>query len=473
MGNNLSQTARDRIYICKSNGCRDLNLSGCSCKTIPKRILRFRKHLNKLNVGKNTIQEFYTQIERFTVLQSLTADSNEIKEICPNLSKLENLTYLDISNNMLTTVPNNLKTLVHLNISYNQINSFKGVQLVLPRMEEFLYAFNNVQIFPTEILELTTLKKLDLSGNRLNYLPDEINHLIHLEHFNISENVFTTFPTPIAGLVNLKVLKMAGNNLGTLSNQFTLLHQLEVLDCTSCGLTSFDFDLGALKKLQELHLGKNSISQFSIQTALSFGELTETLRIIDLSQGAFKSIPKQIGWIKNLRILNISQNQITRVPGELFLLNPSIDVLINPNPLDYPFSEWIKESVPTLLSNLKPFMKAYGPRSQVTNLESKLKAMAPNQFTIQAFDYAGNPRVNGNDEFTVKMLLEGAGELPIPDESNHRNSLFIKSIDCICKDNKNGSYTVFFNSPQTGTYTINVTSDLLPIQGSPFTVELV
>jgi len=492
MGNNLSQYARDRIYLCKSAGGTDLNLSSCSIKRIPKRILRFKKSLKKLNVGKNLITEFYSQIEKFQLLETLIAESNELKDTCAQLSKLEHLVFLDVSNNMLTVVPNNLKSLTTLNISYNSIQTFGNATISLPSLQELFYSFNKVSIFPTEILEIQTLKRLDISGNRLNYLPDEISHLAPtLEHLNIADNIFTSFPPPISSLTNLRTLNISNNNLGTsLSNQFTTLSRLEVLDFSGCSLSSFDFDLSQLKNLTELYLSRNSIQHLSPTTSISIGELTSTLRILDLSSGAFSILPKQIGWCTNLRRLNISQNQLPKIPGELHLLNPSIDIIILPNPLEYPFCEWIKEGTPTFLKNLKPYMKAYGPNCTVSELEPTLKAMAPNQYIINSFDYSGNARVSGGDEFKVQMLLDGSNsgangdssQPSSPDESNggfplgRANSMFFRSIECIVKDNKAtkpGTYTVYFNSPQTGSYTISITSDNLPIKGSPFTVELV
>ncbi|KAM9970237.1 hypothetical protein ACTFIR_002085 [Dictyostelium discoideum] len=498
MGNNISQKAKDRIFLCKENGGTDLNLSQCNSKRIPKRILRFKKTLKKLNVGKNTIQEFYGQIEKFLYLETLIAESNELKETCPQLSKLEYLTYLDVSNNILSIVPNNLKALITLNISYNSIQSFGNATILLPALQELIYTHNKVSIFPTEILELRTLRVLNLAGNRLNYLPDEISHLAGtLVELNISDNVFTSFPTPIATLINLETLSLSGNNLGTLSNNFTTLSKLISINFSNCSLTSFDFDLSQLTNLQEIYLSENRIPQFGQLTCTSLCSILNTIRILDLSNGAFTQVPKQIGWCKNLRRLLLGQNQLTKIPGELFLLNPSIDIILIPNPLEYPLGEWIKEGIPTFLRNLKPYMKCYGPNCTISDLGSELKAMAPNQFTINAFDYDNQQRVSGGDEFKVQMLLNGTnnkvddGAVPIgigaPDESTTiptnsqqqpfpmRSSLFFKSIECIVKDNKQtkpGTYTVFFNSPQTGSYSLNITSDGLPIKGSPFFVEL-
>ncbi|EGC30764.1 hypothetical protein DICPUDRAFT_50592 [Dictyostelium purpureum] len=478
MGNNISQKARDRIYLCKENNGKDLNLSQCNIKRIPRRILKFKKSLKDLNVGKNNITEFYKQVEKLTGLEKLIADSNELKEICPNLSKLEFLVYLDVSNNILSSVPNNLKALTVLNISYNSIQSFGNVAIVLPALQELIYTHNKVSIFPTEILELRTLRVLNLAGNRLNYLPDEISHLAgSLEELNLSENVFTSFPTPIASLTNLRFLSLSNNNLGTLSNHFTTLSKLETIDFSGCSLTAFDFDLSQLSNLAEIYLSNNRIPQFSLTTSLSFSSLVNSLRILDLSNGCFTAIPKQIGWCRNLRRLMLAQNQITKIPGELFLLNPSSDIILTQNPLEYPLGEWIKEGIPTFLRNLKPYMKCYGPNCSVSGLEPNLKAMAPNQFNIDAFDYDNQPRISGGDEFKVQMLLNGTDDV-IPDENSAypmRNSLFFKNIECVVKDNKStkpGTYTVYFNSPQTGTYTVNITSDNLPIKGSPFTIEL-
>ncbi|EGG13938.1 filamin/ABP280 repeat-containing protein [Cavenderia fasciculata] len=477
MGNSLSQYARDRMYLCKKDGATDLNLSSCEIKKLPRAILKFKKTLTKLNVGKNFLTEFNSQIEKFLLLQTLIADSNELTETIPTLSKLEHLIHLDISNNLLTNVPNHLKHLQHLNISINSINSFPR-ELDLPALQELFYAHNKVSIFPTEILELRNLRTLDLAGNRLNYLPDEISSLAAtLQALDLSENQFTSFPPPITTLTALRSLRLAGNQLGQLTSVFTNLSNLEVIDFSECQLTSFDFDLSKLVALTDLSLARNRISELSSQTAISLGQL-KLMRFLDLSKGTFNSIPKQVGWLSNLRRLNVSENQITKLPGELSLLNPSIDMILIPNPLEYPSCEWIKDGIPLFLQHIKPYMRAYGPNSNVYNLEKTMYAMAPNQFNIRAMDFEGKPRISGMDKFEVRMLLDGASSpsLDAPTRASHHSSTFFRTIDCIVKDNKStepGTYTVFFNSPQTGSYVLYITTDDLPIKDSPFFVELV
>ncbi|GAM20705.1 hypothetical protein SAMD00019534_038800, partial [Acytostelium subglobosum LB1] len=480
MGNRLSQLARDRIYLCKrSNDRSDLNLSSCGLNRVPRRIQRFRRTLTKLNVGKNFLSEFNKYIERFYVLETLIADSNELKIIWPGLSQLQYLKHLDVSNNLLTMAPSYLNSLIHLNISYNSIQSFpNGIQL--PVLEELLYSHNRVSLFPTPILELSHLHMLDMSGNQLAYIPDEISQLAGtLRHLDISDNQFTSFPPSVATLIGLRSLRLAGNNLGTLSPSFTSLVALEILDLHQCSLISFDFDLGNLENLTELSLSENRLLELSITTSNSLG-LLKKMKNLDLSSNQLTTIPKQVGWLTNLRRLNLSQNQLTRVPGELSLLNPSIDIILVPNPLEYPFCEWIKDGMPLFLQSIRPMMKCYGPNCYVSGLEKSLSANAPNQFFIHSIDYAGVPRVSGGDIFDVKMILDGSESPDLSGantNSSRASTSFYKDIVCIVKDNfkaqKTATYSVFFNSPQTGSYAIHISSDGCPITGSPFSLELV
>ncbi|EFA79545.1 filamin/ABP280 repeat-containing protein [Heterostelium album PN500] len=155
------------------------------------------------------------------------------------------------------------------------------------------------------------------------------------------------------------------------------------------------------------------------------------MKNLDLSAGGFNSIPKQVGWLSNLRRVNLTQNNLTKVPGELSLLNPSIDILLVPNPLEYPYCEWIKEGIPMFLQNIRPYMKAYGPNCIVSELQSPLKANAPNQFALTAFDYANKPRISGGDQFEVKMLLDGATSPSMESGASTHGSTFFKQIDCI------------------------------------------
>lgn len=65
-------------------------------------------------------------------------------------------------------------------------------------------------------------------------------------------------------------------------------------------------------------------------------------------------------------------------------------------------------------------------------------------------DYKGQPRVSGKDVVTANIKGLNFDE------------------DLIVKDNKNGTYSAFYNIAEPGTYSLSVTLNEEPIKGSPF-----
>lgn len=141
-------------------------------------------------------------------------------------------------------------------------------------------------------------------------------------------------------------------------------------------------------------------------SGVSFDRLTN-LRTLDLAHNSLVSVPRQIGYptltshiescslvtsemfiswlldsltsftfLTQLRKLWLNNNSLRTVPGEFHFFPPSIDILLNSNPLDvcwqtllqatstnlillyqYPFSQLVSEGVPTLLDKIAPFIK--------------------------------------------------------------------------------------------------------------------
>ena len=102
----------------------------------------------------------------------------------------------------------NLKSLVDINLQYNNIQSIPPlVRDDFPKLESLNLSYN--QLTPASIRHLyclPRLKLLDLQGNNLVTLPDDIKDLRHLEELNLSSNMLTTSSTLINPSVLMKVL---------------------------------------------------------------------------------------------------------------------------------------------------------------------------------------------------------------------------------------------------------------------------
>ncbi|KYN22710.1 PREDICTED: leucine-rich repeat protein 1 [Trachymyrmex cornetzi] len=153
-----------------------LILSGLSRKSFDRQILRLQS-LRILDLSDNNI--FYLPKELGTLphLQQLLLSQNNLgKSPKSKWTWLEqtaikhNLHFLDISSNLLTELPTqikNLNALIHLKVSQNALT-----------------------YLPHNIRTLRNLRVLDVARNRLSYLPVTITYL-RLQLLDVTENPFT------------------------------------------------------------------------------------------------------------------------------------------------------------------------------------------------------------------------------------------------------------------------------------------
>ena len=98
----------------------------------------------------------------------------------PEIGGLDNLVYLQLAENQLTSIPSQIGDLVDL---------------------EWLYlGENQLTSIPPQINGLSSLTWLILSGNQLSSLPAEIGWLSNLTTLGLSRNQLTSLPVEIGGL---------------------------------------------------------------------------------------------------------------------------------------------------------------------------------------------------------------------------------------------------------------------------------
>lgn len=85
------------------------------------------------------------------------------------------------------------------------------------------------------------------------------------------------------------------------------------LSLSGQGLTKAPDYIFNQTNLEELNLSNNSIGG-ALQSQV--GNLKK-LKILNLSNNKFTGVPAEVGQLKNLEILNLSNNQITGLPNEL------------------------------------------------------------------------------------------------------------------------------------------------------------
>lgn len=134
-----------------------LQLTECNSQ-LPPELFTFRE-LTWLNISNNGVRIFFAHKTYFLQLSSIP----------PDIAKLTNLQYLDISFNTLTDLPREI--------------------LSLKSLKSLDWSKGKLRRIPDIVFSMKSLKKLVISDNRLTELPDEISDL-PLTELNIEKNLF-------------------------------------------------------------------------------------------------------------------------------------------------------------------------------------------------------------------------------------------------------------------------------------------
>ncbi|MHA1871312.1 MAG: leucine-rich repeat protein [Promethearchaeota archaeon] len=314
-------------------------------------------------------------------------------DLPPQISQLENLIELDISNGIARDLPNltPLKKLKKFEIkgcgiikydektmdicdkffnwrkynkNLNQDNAFYlGIMLremdideEMPEVEvtnedaHFGYSCNengeiikisiekNIDFLPETIASFPKLQRLNLNGNKLSSLPESIGHLTNLQTLDLGSNELSSLPEIITQMTWLKTLSIGGNQLSSLPESIDYLKNLQTLILSGNKLSSLPESIGALKNLEKLVLWRNKLSSLpEIITQMTW------LKELDLGWNKLLSLPESIGALKNLQKLDLELNELSSLPE-------SIGALKNLTYLNHEFNKL--SSLPESIGNL-------------------------------------------------------------------------------------------------------------------------
>ena len=162
-----------------------------------------------------TVQKNYPVNGFPPTLQRFEAVGISLNRIDKRLAELENLTYLDLSNNHISTIPELLQgiSLVELKLAGNKIEEYP-VALCLGNISTSLQSLdlsrNSLTSLPSSFVQLQKLVRLKLDCNKLATLPRCFGKLAYLKYFSASCNQITILPHTFRKL-QLESIDMFGN----------------------------------------------------------------------------------------------------------------------------------------------------------------------------------------------------------------------------------------------------------------------
>ena len=133
----------------------------------------------------------------------------------------QHLTALRISGNKITEIPNwlfpNLHSLVELNVSNNKLTTLPENIEVLQHLKKLTVSYNKITTLPPTVAHLQNLWMLDATGNQIRLLPPRIGKLENLRLLRLGDNDLQFLSGGVENLVALDELILTRNRLGTMA----------------------------------------------------------------------------------------------------------------------------------------------------------------------------------------------------------------------------------------------------------------
>lgn len=310
------------------------NIIGPKLETLPlKKILKC-KNLESLSLTYNNLSELprvsklsclpqvisksaTKGIEELKNLKMLFLSNNKFTDLPQEISFLENLVSLDISNNQIseilldTPLPKALKS---LKLNGNKLVEIPNGLSLLTDLERLDIQENSILQIPEDFTFPKSLKSINLSNNRLSSLPGIMKELDNLTCIDISYNKLEKAPEVISKLGALRALLLTGNKLEYLTGVQYLVSVMKIT-LNHCDLKDFPEELLHLKNLRMLEIANNGIQKLHENM-----RNMEGLIWLNLNQNVFSDFEKTIDILStmpSLRDLSISYTTLDELPENI------------------------------------------------------------------------------------------------------------------------------------------------------------
>ncbi|XP_039948398.1 leucine-rich repeat-containing protein 40 isoform X3 [Bactrocera tryoni] len=309
-----------------------LQLSGRGLTSVPDKIYQINQ----------TDKDLPTSLEQLTVqeedawwnqmpLTNLDLSSNALTHLSPKIENLETLTTLTLHDNLLTSLPRSicrLEKLVRVNLSRNKLRELPVDFYSLPELRYLNISYNEFEELHPAVSDLHMLEYLDASHNSLTGLPNGIGFLVRVSELLLSHNHIKELPSDLVNMRSLQKLDLNHNDLIALPEDMGSLRKLLCLYLQHNDITQLPTFEGC-QNLQELYVANNLVGKLPE----SFCSNLPHLKILDLRDNKITKIPDEISLLKNLIRLDLTNNSISNLPLSLGSLAHLVSLQIDGNPI--------------------------------------------------------------------------------------------------------------------------------------------
>ncbi|VDM23401.1 unnamed protein product [Toxocara canis] len=173
--------------------------------------------VSKRYLSDNRLNELPICICELSSMETLRVRATGLRSLPAAVQLLESLTYLDLSENQLSTLPIGLFSirLQVLLLTGNRLESLpREIRQLAGSLHELDVSCNRLRAIPADIALLKLLRVLNMRDNRLTRLPSELSRM-ELRILDVSENELGELPSELRHMCSLIDLRVEGNPLAT------------------------------------------------------------------------------------------------------------------------------------------------------------------------------------------------------------------------------------------------------------------
>lgn len=339
---NISNNKFDEIppVICEMPNLVDLDVSFNSISILPPGIGRLIA-LERFIIVGNQIQKFPVEVQLMISLRELDCRRNLISDLSPlsTLPRLESLLAeyntvnildfvvgpklitLNTSHNrtakstLRPLLPNTRFALTTLDLSHLKLSSFDedGAAFgAFTSLTSLKLDYNEFRSIPEIICTLEDLEILSCTNNDLHNLPETIGQLRRLRTFNVHNNNIKVVPEGIWECESLIELNMSSNSLEGWQDPATGPSSMGGGALAASTDDVYDFDNVERK-------GSAAGLSFTSRSAPPLANSLQRLLLADnylgvTNRAATFDIFRTLSYMRELRVLNLSFNQLNELP---------------------------------------------------------------------------------------------------------------------------------------------------------------
>jgi Leucine-rich repeat (LRR) protein len=187
-------------------------------------------------------------------------------------------------------------------------------------------------VVPNQICLMKQITQLEII--RANTFPPVLDGMDALECLILSKCDIKDFPEGIKNLPKLEQIEITGGGgVETLPPALCMLPRLKVLKLDTCRYNTLPLEIGCLKGLKELIVINETNEKVGLkELPKEIGNLTE-LELLNIGGNLLTDLPKEISNLKKLEWLSLEKNGISKLPMVITSLEKLKVLILNNNPI--------------------------------------------------------------------------------------------------------------------------------------------